>query len=206
MGNKIEILLRQAGREKESSAAEKSSVSHHARRFANRAEAEENFSRLKDKLLKIKRWNAESGVTSFALFDRDGNKREDKIAAAEDFIKITLPGSGKADWVKIIEIYEAADETILTVQPSRNPTEKTAGEITTSHFFTADSTNNFCLEKSSDSLNFYVIGLSEKSNTEDTKNLLESIRNYATANVGHYLGIQESEWQTFCENFLKDDA
>jgi hypothetical protein len=126
----------------------------------------------------------------------------EKIPAVGDFIRISLPGSGKNDWVKIVEIHDAADEIVLTVQPSSNPTDK-EDNSTTSHFFTNDSTNNFCLQKNGIKLNFYVIGLGEKSNTEDTSGIVETVRNFATANIGHYLGIQKAQWQNFCDNFVE---
>jgi hypothetical protein len=203
MNRKIPILLAQAERESNSPAPEKSSVASASRKFRGSPETEEAFHRLKGKLFRIDEWNSESGISSFELFDENGNAAPKKTAAVNDFIKITLPGSGKDDWVKIIEIYDAPGEVVLTVQPSPNPAEKKPDENTTSHFFTADSTNNFCLEKTDEALNFFVIGLSEKANTDDTKNVLETVRNYATANLGHYLGIQMGEWKTFCENFLE---
>ena len=92
---------------------------------------------------------------------------------------------------------------VLTVQPTFDPTAKDADKNRTSHFFTSEATNNFCLEKQENKVNIYVIGLSEKPNTQDTGGILETIRNYATANLGHYFGIQEGEWTTFCKNFLE---
>jgi hypothetical protein len=50
----------------------------------------------------------------------------------------------------------------------------------------------------------YVIGLNEITNTEKTGGLLESARNLATANLGHYLGVQKAAWTKFCENFLNN--
>jgi hypothetical protein len=203
MGNKIQVLLAQAKRESESPAPEKSSLALASRQFPNAAERESFFQHLREKLVRIEKWNAESGMSSYALFDENGNEAPGEIGVAGDYIRITLPGSGKSDWVKIIEIYESPDEMVLTVQPASDPTDKTADEKSTSHFFTSDSTNNFCLEQKDSNINFYVIGLSEKSNTGDTANILETIRNFATANLGHYLGIQKGEWTTFCENFLE---
>jgi hypothetical protein len=203
MDNKIHILLAQAKRESETATPEKSSMAFATREFVNEREAENAFQHLKRKLFRIDEWNEKSALSTFELYDHAGNEARGKDAAAEDFIKITLPGSGKSDWVEIIEIYEHGAEVVLTVQPSENPTEKNPGKKThTSHFFTSEATNNFCLNRDGNSVNFFVLGLSEKSNTGDTSNFLETLRNYATANLGHYLGIQKGEWTTFCENFL----
>jgi hypothetical protein len=202
MYSKIQNLLEQAAAQAESSTAEVSSVTNATRNCSSETEAKNVFQRLIQKLFNIEQWNAESNLSSFALFDENGFAKMEKIAAVGDFMRITLPGSGKDDWVKIVEIHDAADEIVLTVQPSPNPTDK-EDNSTTSHFFTNDSTNNFCLQKNGIKLNFYVIGLGEKSNTEDTSGIIETVRNFATANIGHFLGIQKAQWQNFCENFVE---
>lgn len=202
MYSKIQNLLEQAAAQAESSTAEVSSVTNATRNCSSETEAKNVFQRLIQKLFNIEQWNAESNLSSFALFDENGFAKMEKIAAVGDFIRITLPGSGKNDWVKIVEIHDAADEIVLTVQPSSNPTDK-EDNSTTSHFFTNDSTNNFCLQKKGIELNFYVIGLGEKSNTEDTSGIVETVRNFATANIGHFLGIQKAQWQNFCDNFVE---
>ncbi len=202
MYSKIQNLLEQAAAQAESSTAEVSSVTNATRNCSSETEAKNVFQRLIQKLFNIEQWNAESNLSSFALFDENGFAKMEKIAAVGDFMRITLPGSGKDDWVKIVEIHDAADEIVLTVQPSPNPTDK-EDNSTTSHFFTNDSTNNFCLQKNGIKLNFYVIGLGEKSNTEDTSGTIETVRNFATANIGHFLGIQKAQWQNFCENFVE---
>lgn len=203
MKHKIPILLAESERQSQSSDSKKSSFAHATRQFTMASEAEDHFKRFREKLFQIEKWNVESGISHFELFDESGNKIENENAKVNDFIKITLPGSGKDDWVKIIEIHDAPDEVVLTVQPTYNPTEKKQDETVTSHFFTTDSSNNFCLERNKETLNFYVIGLSEMSNTEDTNNIVETARNFLTANFGHFLGIQKGEWTTFCRNFLE---
>jgi len=202
MYSKIQNLLEQAAAQVESSTAEVSSVTNATRNCSSETEAKNVFQRLIQKLFNIEQWNAESNLSSFKLFDENGSAQTEKIAAIGDFVRITLPGSGKDDWVKIVEIYETADEIVLTVQPSHNPTDK-QNKSTTSHFFTDDSTNNFCLQKQGSKINFYVVGLSEKSNTEDTSSIVETVRNFATANIGHFLGIQKAQWQNFCDNFIE---
>jgi hypothetical protein len=202
MYSKIQNLLEQAAAQAESSTAEVSSVSNATRNCSSETEAKNVFQRLIQKLFNIEQWNAESNLSSFALFDENGFAKMEKIPAVGDFIRISLPGSGKDDWVKIVEIHDAADEIVLTVQPSLNPTDK-EDNSTTSHFFTNDSTNNFCLQKKGIELNFYVIGLGEKSNIKDTSGIVETVRNFATANIGHFLGIQKAQWQNFCDNFVE---
>ena len=204
MAGKIQNLLAQAARLADSSVSKLSSVTNTTRIFQTEAEAKAAFGQLREKLLRVGEWNDESSISSFALYDERGNEQPEKSAAIGDFIKITLPLSGKDDWVKITEIHNLPDEIVLTVQPSPNPTDK-ADETTIAHFFTDESTNNFCLQKKEAKLNFYVIGLNEKTNTEETSGVLETIRNVATSNLGCFLGIQKAQWKTFGENFLESE-
>ena len=199
MSDKTDNLLRRA----EADTEEKTSIASAERKFNDQADAEEAFLQRCEKLLQIDSWNSYSGVASFALLDENGGRAEARPAKIGDFLSIKLPATGKVDWVKVINIYKGADEIILTVQPTYNPTEDAPDKSVTSHFFTADSTNNFCLQLNGDVLKMYVIGLNEISNTKDTSNVIESARNFATANLGHFLGVQKMEWTTFCRNFLE---
>ena len=202
MSDKIQNLLKQAEMQAKTTTPQESSVACSERRFESETEAKEFLDRLKQKLLRVKEWGEKSGLSSYELFDENGNLSHRKQAIVGDFIRITLHGSGKNDWVKIIDIHDDADEIVLTVQPSFDPTEKQRSENVTSHFFTSDATNNFCVERKEKTLNFCVIGLSEKTNTNEAEGLVETIRNLGVANIGSYFGIQKSEWKTFGENFL----
>ena len=199
--NKIQSLLNRAARQDDSL----SSVTDATRVCLNAERARELFSYFREKLRQIEYWNASSTISSFELFDENGDAQPKKIAAIGDFIKITLPGSGKNDWVRITEIHDARNECVITVRPSSDPTDKWE-KTSVSHFFTDDSTNNFCLQKTGEKLKFYIIGLSEKTNTEETSGLIETVRNVAAAHLGRYLGIQKTQWKTFCENFLEPDS
>jgi hypothetical protein len=199
MSEKIQNLLKEA----ETSDEGKSSVTHARRVFVSTEEANQAFAPLREKLYDINRWEIESGVTAFQLFAETGEKLETKKAQKGNFVRITLPGSGKHDWVKIVDIHDAPDETVITVQPTYDPTEKEPDKAATSHFFTSDSRNNFCLQKDDNALAVYVIGLYEKPNVSETGGIIESARNAATAGFG-WLGFQKIEWKTFCENFLEN--
>ena len=198
---KTQAFLGKAVRQHDSPTQEDSSIAKATRVFPSAAEAEEAFSFLQKRLFHIEHWNACSEISSFELFGADGNSQPKKVAVG-DFIKISLPGSGKDDWVNIVQIHETPDEVILTLKPSHDPTDKD-NKDSTSHFFSGDSTNNFCLQRKDAKINFYVIGLNEKTNTEDTSGILETARNFATANIGCLLGIQKAQWETFCKNFLE---
>lgn len=203
MNGKIQKLLNRAEAQENSADDGKSSVSRAGREFSTQTEAENAFQKFKRKLFFVNGWEADTGVSAFQLFDEKGAEINSRPAQTGDFVRITMPGSGKHDWVKIAEVFEDSTEAVITVQPTFDPTEtdKETKE-TTSHFFKSGATNNFCLQQASEKIFFYVIGLNEKANTDESGGLLESVRNLAVANLG-WLGFQKIEWQTFCENFLK---
>lgn len=199
MKSKIESLLKLA----DSPAAQTSLVTSASRFFPTVNEATTFFQTLTEKLLHIEHWNKVSEISSFTHFDENGNARQPQnLAAVGSMVKVSLPGSGKDDWVKIIEIHDAPEEFVLTLQPSFDPTDKD-NEKYTSHFLVNTSTNNFCLQRKHAKINFYVIGLGEKTNTADSGGLIETARNFAASNIGYFFGIQKAQWQTFCENFLE---
>lgn len=202
MNSKIQELLELAELQAEKTPQE-SSVTCASRNFSDDSEAENFFGKLKQKLFRIIDWNAKSGLTGYELFDENGSVSHRKQAVIGDFIRLTLHGSGKCDWIKIINIHDAPDEIILTVKPFFDPTSEQTDESVTSHFFTSEATNNFCIERKGKTINFRVIGLNEKTNTEETKSVIETIRNVATANIGSYFGIQKAEWQKLSESFLE---
>lgn len=182
-----------------------SSVSSAEKIFGNEQDAKKVFIALKTLILKIDEWNAHSLISTFALFDASGKQIEHGTLAAGLFIRIALTGSGKYDWIRIEKFHETADEFIVTVKPSFDPTDENRDEKTISHFFTDESTNNFCICRKDKSVAFYVIGLDEKMNTSETGGALETVRNVAV-NFGTYLGIQSGEWEKFSNHFLSDAA
>ena len=182
-----------------------SSVSSAEKTFSDETEAARFFSMLRTKILRIDEWNKHAMLSEFWLFDENGKERQNGILEVGAFIRISLKGSGKYDWVKIINIDETANEFIITVKPTFDPTADELDKTVISHFFTDEATNNFCLLKDGKKISFYVIGLNEKQNTSETKNALETVRNVAV-NAAAYVGIQEGEWEKFCHSFLEDTA
>lgn len=197
MSGKIQALLERAD-----PADSSCSVSLDERGFPDAGSAGAMFSRLKKDLLDLKKWNEHSTLTGFELFDENGSPGQTDTIFQNAFLRISLKGAIKYDWVRVIEIYESADEFVITVRPTYDPTVEKPDKTVTSHFFTAESTNNFCLSKHDKTVSLYVIGLDEKQNTSETKNPLETVRNMATVNIGNFFGIQEGEWTAFCKNFL----
>ncbi len=182
-----------------------SSVSSADKDFENEAIAREVFLSLKTKILQISEWNAHALMSSYELFDERGNVVSDGEIAVGLFIRIKIAASGKFDWIRVLNFYETADEFIITVKPAFDPTVEKRDEKTISHFFTDESTNNFCFYRKAGTVAFYVIGLQEKRNTNETSGVLETVRNLAV-NLATYIGTQKSEWEKFCHHFLEDAA
>lgn len=197
MNSKTQTLLQRAAADETTS-----SVVFAERRFSERENLAAVFSRLQRKILNLDDWNRNSALSTFCLFDKNGTAITGRLIETNLLNRIHLKNSGKYDWVEFIEIYRATDEMVITVQPTRDPTGEHSDSNSTSHFFTSESTNNFCLCKNENALRFYVIGLNEKQNTRETESAVESLRNLVTANFAYYSGTQKKEWQTFCENFL----
>jgi len=181
-----------------------SSFSSAEETFNGAAESTRIFSLLKNWLSDIDSWNAHSMLSTFTVFDENGREIESKKLENDYFLRILLKGTMKYDWVRVIDIYDSADEFIITVKPTYDPTAEKKDKTVISHFFTSESTNNFCLARRENSVALYVIGLNEKMNSEKTSNALETVRN-AAVNLGSYLGVQRGEWEKFCHH-LMDDA
>jgi hypothetical protein len=180
------------------------SVNYATREFASDVDAREFFQRLKRRFVDVSQWNERSGLSSYELFDENGDPIGDARIKAKHFVKITLAGSGKSDWVRVLDIFEAEDELVITVQPTYDPTADPPDTGKISHFFTADARNNFCAFRHGNAVHMYVIGLNERQNTGHADGLIEAARNAAVANLGYYLGIQKAEWTKFCTHFLAD--
>ncbi len=180
-----------------------SSVSCAEKTFVNESEAKRFFVRLKMKITNISEWKEHSAMSSYELFDADGDLSKDRIIYIGAFIRIALKASGKYDWIRVDRILEDENEFIITVKPTFDPTAEKVDENVISHFFTDASSNNFCVCQKSLTVALYVIGLDEKQNTSETDNVFESIRN-AFLNAATYLGIQKGEWEKFCHSFIRD--
>ena len=200
---RIQRLLGEALAQKYSSRTGKSFITSASRTFPNPHDADDFFNSLRAELFRVREWNEKTTLLSFELFDEKGSVPERQTAIVGDFIRLSMAGTGKSDWAKVIEIVDEAAEAILTIKPSNNPTGNESAKNSTSHFVASTSTNSFCLEKNNAVVSFYVIELSEKANTDETGNFPETVRNVAVSMVGPYLGIQNGEWKTLCVNFLR---
>lgn len=200
MANKIEELIEHA-----ESLGDEASVVFQSRDFDSEDECRGFFEVVKARMFDVRQWDQSSTLSTYALFNDDGTEISSGAIDIGRLIRISVHGSGKYDWVKVINIYEIPSEIVITVQPSHDPTERPFRPEVISHFFRLDSRNNFCLRRRDKTLIFYVIGINEKVNTEFTDGLLQTMRNTALANVGYYLGIQKAMWKEFCSRMLSDN-
>lgn len=182
-----------------------SSFSAAEKDFADEAAAARAFADLREKLLDVEQWNAHGLLSSFELFDENGRELPNQKISVGTFLRISLTGTFKYDWVRVIEIIDEPDEFIVTVKPTFDPTDETPDKTSVSHFFTGESTNNFCLVRRETRVWLYVIGLNEKMNARETDSSLETVRN-AAVNLGAYLGVQRGEWEKFCHHFMNEAA
>lgn len=200
MEGKTAKLLNNARLNKETSSITESEMS-----FADEAESRRVFEELRSNVFKIAKWNEHGVLSSYAIFDKNGQDINGKTISVGVFMRIWLKGSGKYDWVKVIDLFEANDEFVMTVKPTYDPTAEKPDKNVVSHFFTHEATNNFCVVRAAETVKFYVIGLGEKRNTTETDNAVQTARNLAV-NLGSLLGVQTGEWKRFTENFLDDAA
>lgn len=195
----VEKILRQA----ESSLAKDTSVCGAEREFDSETACKSAFEDAGRRLLDVDEWRKSSTPTSYALFDESGREISSRPIATGDFIRISVYGTGKYDWVRVDSIERPSDEIVLTVTASFDPTEQPPQKEVISHFFRPEATNNFCLRRTGRKLEMYVIGLGEHTNTEFADGIVEAARNVATANLGYYLGLQKSMWKEFCARFIR---
>jgi hypothetical protein len=197
----IEELIKAAN----SSSEGDTSLNFAKRGFLDQVECDQFFETTRSKLFDIEEWNKNSSPTKYAVFDSSGRQTDTDPISVGMFIRISLYGSGKYDWVRVVSITDEPDEIIVTVKPTFDPTQEPQESDSISHFFRPEATNNFCLQRDGKTLAFYVIGLNERQNTKFTDGLIESARNSAVANIGYYSGLQKSVWKEFCSNFLSTD-
>jgi len=200
MKYKTDDLLQRAERDEKHS-----SVASAEKTFADEAASEKFFSLLKTKLEDVHEWNAHALLTSFELFDENGRALETQKITVGAFLRISLTGAIKYDWVRVESVDDTPLEFIIRVRPTFDPTDEDGDKSVISHFFTGESVNNFCLYRKANTVALRVIGLNEKLNSGETSGTLETVRN-AAVNLGSYLGVQRGEWEKFCHHFMEDYA
>ncbi|MEP7213114.1 MAG: hypothetical protein ABI791_08570 [Acidobacteriota bacterium] len=201
MSDQIESLLKTAN----STNAPVNSVTSARRDMADADAARELFGAVCSNLFDIKKWGEHSSPSDYVLFDRSGRDVSGQPIVEGAFIRISIYGSGKNDWVQVESILRSENEMVITVKPTYDPTAEPRDTGTISHFFHSEARNNFCVQLDGAVVNFYVIGLNERQNVSETESVVETVRNSAVANVGYYTGSQKAIWAEFSKNFLRTD-
>src|SRR4051812_35710283 len=98
------------------------SINKAERSFPNDAGARRFFQGLKVRLLDLSEWNKNSGLSTYELFDSSGKPTVEQKLRIGAFLRITLHGSGKSDWVEVKDIFDSDDELLITVSPTYDPT------------------------------------------------------------------------------------
>jgi hypothetical protein len=200
MTTKTESLIRETDSgERDGTSFNKSECT-----LPSRVEAVKLFRKVKNKLRSIDQWGVHSGVSDFAMYEDDGRQPDDHVVREGRLIRISLPGTGKYDWVRVEDVHETDEEMVVTVRPSYDPTAEPVDKNVISHFFAPTATNNFCTLLRGNMVGAYVIGTGEKQNTSKTSGVIETVRNAAVANIGSYLGVQSAEWTKFCNSLLSE--
>jgi hypothetical protein len=185
-----------------SSAENDTSLNSAKRSFDNAEEARSFFETASSKIHSIDIWNECGTASEYAVFSESGQPAGSIIEEGR-FIRIYLTASGKYDWVRVVSIKQSEDETVITVKPTYDPTQDPPDKSVVSHFFSDESTNNFCLMWDGSAVSFYIVGIEEKQNTDKVSGIVETARNVAAANLGYYSGVQKAEWKMFCSKFLE---
>jgi hypothetical protein len=172
-------------------------------------EADELFVLAKDRLLNLNNWKETSASASatFQLTDKQGNELS-RPAHTGDYIRIKIPAPGTDagdgyDWVHIeaIEYDDYPDEEMETiamrVRPASAPVNSNDA---TAHFFTAEATSTFVIERRGRHLIAHYYGRNEKANTESK--LLDNARNVAIS-VGAWLGGSDLQWESLLQGWLQ---
>ena len=197
----IEGLIKAA----KSSTDNDSSINVAKKQFTEADDAIQLFRDVRRRMLLITEWRKNSSVTGYDLFDEDGELINSEPINVGHFIRLSLYGTGKYDWVRVIKITDEPEEFIITVKPSFDPIEAPRDPARISHFFRPEATNNFCLQIDDKTVAFYIIGLNEKTNTDFVDGLIESARNTGVANIGYYSGLQKAIWKEFCKKMLESE-
>lgn len=197
---KTDELLREA----ESLPSDEASVNDDERSFDDLDAARRYYDDLTRRFIDIEHWNLNSEGADYELYEQEGTSATSGPIRPGLFMKITLLGSGKSDWVSIENLELSPNELVITVKPTYDPTQQSPDTGKISHFFEAKARNNFCALLDDKTVKVYVIGLHETPNTGHAAGIIETVRNAAVANLGYYLGIQKGMWTAFCKRFLSD--
>ncbi|GAB4213552.1 MAG: hypothetical protein OHK0013_37500 [Sandaracinaceae bacterium] len=195
------------------------STARAVRTYASEQDAEVAFARDAARLFDVHRWDELSGAENahFELFDRDGRRVTNRLAREGDYVRIQLPGVPGDDWVQIERARQSDTSASITVRPSLDPTDPNPRRDRVDHFFTAEATNTFSLERHGATVTARVDGRNERPNVgRQSDDLLHAIRNRVVVEGAWGLqarvpgtgvlvgGMQQHQWNRFTANLVSD--
>lgn len=186
------------------------SATSYAIKTKSSVEAECLFEKAKQNLLDVNRWQELAGPATAKFTIVNKNNKEIKGLAEEgNFLRISIPVIPKTetgegfDWVKIEKIEEKKSKGYrfvgMRVRPSEPPFEK--HEV--AHFFSADATSTFCVERKGNKVKAAVYGRNEKPNTKTAFGVLTILRNLLIA-LGAMMGFNKPQWKSLVKGLLDD--
>lgn len=189
----------------------------HEYRAATLDDAEEDFLDAKDRLLHVNEWHelTRPALARFSLCDAIGNP-VNRSARIGDFIRIAIAGpshpSGDStetddtgdDWVRIEALAyddypdEDRERIAMQVRPAASPL---APSVIPQHFFSAEATSTFAVERTGQRLAAAYWGRNEVPNV-NTGGMLDTLRNAAVA-IGGILGGSDIQWKALVRGLLQ---
>ena len=188
----------------------------HEYRAATLDDAEEDFLDAKDRLLHVNDWHelTQPSLARFALCDAQGHPVQ-RSAHIGDFIRISITGPAHPasdsdtdetgdDWVRIEALAyddypdEDRERIALQVRPAASPL---APSVIPQHFFSAEATSTFAVERTGQRLAAAYWGRNEVPNVA-AGGMLDSLRNAAVA-IGGILGFSDIQWKALVRGLLQ---
>jgi hypothetical protein len=169
------------------------------------------FATVKDRLQHVSRWKDIAGTLSatFQLVDETGNEVERK-AQKGDYLKIDITGPGTEsgdgyDWVQIEEIEENSSATGERFGFRVRPTDKPqSGDEDVAHFYSAQSTSSFIVERNGNKITASVHDRNTKPN-DDEENTVDKIRDAVVGAAG-VTSFSKIQWKNLTDGLVNQDT
>ncbi len=165
------------------------------------------YKEVKDRLLNVNQWHSYAGKASaaFVLCDEVGNPVQ-RLPVKGDHFQIDIPGPGPVsgdgyDWVQVEAMEEVQtpeiEQITIRVRPATSPKNEKSD---VAHFFSADATSNFLVQRDGNTITAAVLGRNEKANTEaDT--IVDKARNTAVA-TGAVTAFSKLQWSNLVRGLI----
>ena len=165
-------------------------------RYPDIATAKGAYEWAKKKLMDVNGWSEMPGLTSkFELYDKFGQRVQDRGIKTGDYIKIILPGPAPQNWVKVTNISAKDHSSEFVVNPSENP-QKGGHEV--EHFFIKEATSTFKVELKGTTLYAYEIGRNEGINNQGMEAGDRELVNTLVAEGG-WAAFQKIQWKNLTD-------